>query len=157
LEASVRSRAILLTFALLSIIALTAIVPKTWRNVQALRAENTGYSPPYSPYAYYLAFLPILTGGGGEVCIPIQGVEITGETEGVPDTYVFETTITPTNATEPISYQWDNGDTTASSSRALSAGQYLIEVTVNNCGENAAQDDHQILIEDPYPYMLNTD
>lgn len=137
-----RARAVLLTLAFVLVIALTAIFPQSWHHV---KADDSGYSYPPS-YGYYLSLLPLIIGGGGEVCVPVQTVEILGETEGLPDTYTFDTEVMPSDASAPLTYSWNNGDTTASSTRDLGAGEHEVKVTVCNCDNECISDDHIITI-----------
>ncbi len=132
------TRTIILTLSVILVIALTAIVPQSWQRV---KADDSEYA-----YDYYLSFLPFIIGGGGEICVPVQTVEILGETGGLPGTYTFDTEVAPSNASAPLTYSWDNGDTTTSSTRDLSADVYTIEVTVCNCDNQCVTDDHTITI-----------
>jgi hypothetical protein len=139
-----RSRAILLTLAVILIIALTAVVPNSWQGVKAL---NGAYIPSYG---YYLNYLPFIAGGRDEVCIPVQEVEISGPNTGFADTtYTFGTQITPSDLTFPLEYIWDNGDATATSSRSFDVGTHTIMVTVCNCDNDCVSANHTIEIHYP--------
>jgi hypothetical protein len=101
----------------------------------------------------------VLTSGfwpaGGQApstCEKVNAVLISGPTAGPPGGYTFTAVVSPSTATTPISYTWDNGDSGASSPRTLSVGGHKLTVSVSNCG-GAAQvsDDHTIDIQAVQP------
>ena len=69
----------------------------------------------------------------GPPCTDLTAITIAGATTGQPGTYTFTTTYEPTDATPPITYLWDNGDTTPDSSRVLDVGTHTLVVTATNC------------------------
>ncbi|MGC9398719.1 MAG: hypothetical protein ACP5HM_06245 [Anaerolineae bacterium] len=138
-----RVRAMLLTVVVALVVASTAIVPQFWQRV---KADGGRVFPAYTlPPGYFgpRLYLPLVFGEG---CVAVEGVEITGDTEGLPGTYTFETTVTPANATGPVTYSWDNGDTTETSTRDLGAGEHTLAVTVCNCGADACVDDEHTIV-----------
>ncbi len=82
-------------------------------------------------------------------CISLTAVTIAGETTGEPGVYTFTASVEPANASEPISYLWDNGDTAATSVRTLDAGSHTLVVTATNCTAAQATDTHEIVIVEP--------
>jgi len=88
----------------------------------------------------------------------VTSVTISGNENEGPGDYTFTTDIDPANATTPITYLWDNGDTTSSSTRNLAIGTHTLVVTATNCG-GSVTNDHAITISssdpdpdpDPYP------
>jgi hypothetical protein len=85
-------------------------------------------------------------------CVELTGVAIAGPTSGVPGTYTFTVSYEPVSATLPIAYLWDNGDTTATSTRLFSAGTYTLVVTATNCVDVRVVDDHTVTIAEPPTY-----
>jgi carboxypeptidase T len=88
-------------------------------------------------------------------CVDVTGVTIDGATSGEPGVYTFTASLEPGNATPPITWEWDNGDSTATSVRTLGEGVYTLVVTVTNCTGAVAIDTHTIAIERPrfYTYL----
>jgi hypothetical protein len=81
------------------------------------------------------------------VCVSLDSVTIGGATSGVSGTYTFTTSYEPFDASTPITYAWDNGDTTASSIRALGVGTTTLMVTATNtCMAVPVTDTHKIVI-----------
>ncbi len=80
------------------------------------------------------------------ICVPLESITIGGATGGVPGSHTFTTSHLPTDASLPIEYLWDNGDTTASSTRALGVGAHTLAVTATNCTSAVVTDTHQITI-----------
>jgi hypothetical protein len=68
--------------------------------------------------------------------------------------YTFITSYEPSEATLPIVYQWDNGDTTAGSVRTLGVGTYTLVVTATNCTSALVTDTHTIAITAPASYTI---
>ncbi|HEY88778.1 MAG TPA: hypothetical protein G4N98_03470 [Thermoflexia bacterium] len=141
-----RSRTVILTLMLALVIIGTAIGPQALSWVRAERSSGAAAIKPaaYYPPGYLWAhvFVPFVT--KGTVCIAVTGVTITGETSGEPGEYTFSTSVVPADATTP-SYLWDNGDTTAATTRTLSNGTHTLTVAVSNsCG--SATDEHEIKI-----------
>lgn len=65
--------------------------------------------------------------------ISLTGGTIDGPLAGPPGEYVFGASPLPKYATEPISYLWDNGDTSAFSTRSLEQElNYTLTVTLTN-------------------------
>ncbi len=95
------------------------------------------------------AFYP---GGGSltdtlrlEFIQPVEGVELVGPSGTVPvDTAVtFTATVSPTNASGPVTYEWvadmptSDEDVPTATFRWSSSGTYEVQVTVNNAGGEA--------------------
>lgn len=81
--------------------------------------------------------------------VSITAATIIGSTSGPPGEYTFSVDVTPANATTPISYLWDNGDTTTTSTRTLEVGTSIISVTVtNNAGRGVATDTLDVTISE---------
>ncbi len=80
------------------------------------------------------------------VCVPLESITIGGATGGAPGSHTFTTSHLPTDASLPIEYLWDNGDTTASSTRAMGVGAHTLAVTATNCTSAVVTDTHQITI-----------
>jgi hypothetical protein len=78
-------------------------------------------------------------------CVALTDISINGATTGTPGEYTFTTDITPPDATAPV-YRWDNGDSTASSTRDLAEGTYTIAVTATNCTSALVTATHAITI-----------
>jgi len=82
-------------------------------------------------------------------CEPLSDVEISGPTSGYTGTlYAFISTITPPDATEPITYTWspepESGQGTANASYQWAVpGDYTIILTAENCG-GMVSDSHTI-------------
>ncbi len=88
------------------------------------------------------------------VCVDLTGITIAGPTSGVPGVYTFTTSYEPADATPPIAYLWDNGDTTAGSVRTLGLGVHTLVVTATNCLSALQMDIHTIVITAPPAYMI---
>jgi len=86
-------------------------------------------------------------------CVEVVGVTIGGETSGAPGVYTFTASLEPGNASPPITWAWDNGDSTATSVRTLGEGVYTLLVTATNCAGAVATDTHEIAIEQPRLYF----
>jgi hypothetical protein len=80
-------------------------------------------------------------------CVEVVGVTIGGDTSGTPGIYTFTASLEPANASLPITWEWDNGDSTATSVRTLGEGVYTLMVTATNCTGAAVTDTHTIAIE----------
>ncbi len=85
-------------------------------------------------------------------CVDIVGVTIGGETSGAPGVYTFTAGFEPSDAGLPITFEWDNGDGTATSVRTLGEGVYTLVVTAANCTSAVVTDTHTIAIERPWFY-----
>jgi len=85
----------------------------------------------------------------GPPCTDLTAITIAGATTGQPGTYTFTTTYEPTDATPPVAYLWDNGDTTPDSSRVLDVGNHTLVVTATNCAAALVTDSHTIVIPSP--------
>jgi PKD repeat protein len=82
-------------------------------------------------------------------CHGLAAVTIAGPTSGLPGVYTFTTSYTPPNATQPIAYLWDNGDTVSTTVRTLGVGTFTLAVTATNCTSTVAVDTHTITITPP--------
>jgi uncharacterized repeat protein (TIGR01451 family) len=91
-------------------------------------------------------------------CTPLVSIAISGTAEGYVDTYyTFESVITPSNATPPITYTWDTDPTGSLLLPGRSQSQYTwdtpgtktITVTAENCNGSVGSDTHSIVIEKP--------
>jgi hypothetical protein len=81
------------------------------------------------------------------VCVSLDSITIGGATSGAPGTYTFTTIYEPLDASIPITYAWDNGDTAATSIRPLSVGTTTLMVTATNiCTTVPVTDTHAIVI-----------
>jgi hypothetical protein len=93
--------------------------------------------------------------GEGEApstCEKLNGVAISGPTSGSPGNYSFNAITSPADATQPITFLWDNGGSTDWSDRTLAAGTHTLSVTATNCNGSAqVSDDHMITINAPPP------
>lgn len=83
------------------------------------------------------------------VCYDLTGITIAGVISGAPGEYTFTTSFTPTEATPSIDYLWDNGDTTATTTRTLSLGTHTLVVTATNCMDAQVMDTHTVVISAP--------
>jgi PKD repeat protein len=88
-------------------------------------------------------------------CVDLTGITILGPTSGFPGVYTFTTTYEPTDATHPIMYQWDNGNSDSTTVRTFSAGAHTISVTATNCITSVVTDTHMITIT-PTVDMIDT-
>lgn len=89
-------------------------------------------------------------------CTPLESISINGPTEGQPGVYTFTTAYLPEDASNPIIYSWDNGDSAPASVRTLEAGTYTLTVTAWNCSTFiVVSDTHTITIQ-PVPPQYNT-
>jgi hypothetical protein len=79
-------------------------------------------------------------------CVDLDTITITGSTSGTPGVYTFATSYAPTDATPPIAYLWDNGDTTSTTVRSLTGGTVTLKITATNCTAALVTDDHAIAI-----------
>ena len=86
-------------------------------------------------------------------CVDVAQVTIGGETSGVPGIYTFTASLEPGDATPPITWEWDNGDSTATSVRTLGEGTYALVVTVTNCTSAVVTDTHTVAIQRPRIYF----
>jgi uncharacterized repeat protein (TIGR01451 family) len=75
-------------------------------------------------------------------CVDLTDIAIKGDRMGYSSTYTFTTTYSPSNATLPISYTWDNGDITSTTVRTLDVGTHTLAVTATNCSD--------VLVTDTY-------
>jgi PKD repeat protein len=87
------------------------------------------------------------------VCVDLSRITILGETAGLAGTYTFTTSFDPPDASPPISYTWDNGDTGSVSVRALDVGTHTLVVTATNCADALVTDTHTIVIGEPGFYV----
>jgi len=85
-------------------------------------------------------------------CVDLTAITIAGPTSGAPGVYTFTTSYEPPDATPPIGYLWDNGDSTAFSIRNLDVGTHTLIITATNCTDTVVLDDHVIVIEIPVTY-----
>jgi hypothetical protein len=82
---------------------------------------------------------------------PLSGVSLDGPTSGYTETvYAFTASISPPNATQPISYTWipapESGQATSTASYEWAQpGVYSLTVTAENCG-GPVSDTHVILV-----------
>ena len=83
------------------------------------------------------------------ICVGLTEITITGATSGTPGIYTFTTSYEPINAAPPVTYLWDNGDTTATSVRSLDVGTHNLQVTATNCITAIVLDTHTITIGEP--------
>jgi parallel beta-helix repeat protein len=92
---------------------------------------------------------------------PLSDVGITGPTSGYTGTaYGFSAAITPSDATEPVTYDWtpepDNGQGTKEVTYSwATTGNKTVSVEVENCG-GSASDDHTVSIRglsDEFVYL----
>lgn len=95
------------------------------------------------------------------VCIDLESIVIQGATSGNPGIYTFTTSYLPPDATLPIAYLWDDGGTSASSTRTLGAGEHTLTITATNCASALVTDTHTIVISVPttsiyLPMMLRS-
>jgi hypothetical protein len=67
-----------------------------------------------------------------EPCIQLDSVTIAGATQGTPGRYTFTADHTPTNATPPVAYTWDDNNTMTSTTRTLDVGPHTLMVTATN-------------------------
>jgi parallel beta-helix repeat protein len=128
--------------------------PTTGTKVITLAAENCGGT--------FTAIHTITISAAPPGCPkPLTDVGITGTTSGYTGTaYGFTTVITPSDATESITYDWtpepDSGQGTDSASYTWdTAGAKSITVTAENCG-GSASDDHTVSIRglsDEFVYL----
>jgi hypothetical protein len=80
-------------------------------------------------------------------CVALDSVTIEGDTSGAPGTYTFTTSYEPLDASETISYTWDDGGHADTSIRPLTVGTYTLAVTATNpCTAVPVTDTHQIVI-----------
>ncbi|MCP4541841.1 MAG: PKD domain-containing protein [Chloroflexi bacterium] len=79
-------------------------------------------------------------------CVGLDSVAIAGDTNGAPGSYAFTTSYAPFDVSIPITYLWDNGDTTADSTRSLGVGTHVLMVTATNCSGGQVTDTHTITI-----------
>jgi hypothetical protein len=87
-----------------------------------------------------------------QICIDLATITITGHLTGTPGLYTFATTYAPADATPPIAYLWDNGDTTSTTVRSLKGGTVTLMITATNCTAALVTDDHSIAIT-AYSYL----
>jgi hypothetical protein len=81
-------------------------------------------------------------------CVDLSDITIQGDTTGYPGVYTFTTSYEPITASLPITYTWDNGDTTDVSTRTLDVvGTHTLTVTATNCASALVTDTHTIVIE----------
>ena len=94
----------------------------------------------------------IILSGGGPSCQPctdVAGLIIDGATLGEPGVYTFTASFQPPDATPPIAFTWDNGDTTATTTRTLDVGAHTLVVTATNCADALVTATHTITVEAP--------
>jgi PKD repeat protein len=84
-----------------------------------------------------------------EPCVELAGITIAGPTTGEPGVYTFTTTYTPTEATPPIAYIWNNGDVVSTTVRTLDVGEHTLVVAATNCDGVQVSDTHVITITPP--------
>jgi subtilisin-like proprotein convertase family protein len=96
----------------------------------------------------------LLTTTAVEPCIDLTGITIDGPVSGGMGMYLFTTSYEPADATLPIAYEWDNGDTTAESTRYLMPGTYTLSVQATNCTSTVVTDTHTIVITAPPSYKI---
>ena len=87
-------------------------------------------------------------------CVDLTSITIAGAAGGEPGVYIFTTSYTPAGASPPVTYLWDNGDTTAASTRTLVDGTQNLAVTATNCTGASAVDDHTIVINTPNVFKI---
>jgi carboxypeptidase T len=85
-------------------------------------------------------------------CVDLTGITVEGQESGTPGIYRFVTEYTPSNASPPIVYAWDDGDGTSISGRSLDSGLYTLTVTATNCTSALVTDTHAIeILAEPKP------
>jgi hypothetical protein len=152
-----------------SITPTVAITP-TWSTVPTRLAPQGPLAGEYGnqvtiahePFAPRETYTLSLSGGvtytGTEVvfptsfsftapCVDLSAITVQGDTTGYPGVYTFTTSYEPVTASLPITYTWDNGDTTNITSRALDVGTHTLTVTATNCTSALVTDTHTIVIE----------
>jgi PKD repeat protein len=82
-------------------------------------------------------------------CVDLTQITIAGPMSGEPGVYNFTSSYLPQDATPPIAYLWDNGDTTAGTIRTLGVGTHTLVVTATNCTSALVTDTHTIVITAP--------
>jgi hypothetical protein len=80
------------------------------------------------------------------VCKSLDRITISGSATGVPGIYTFTTSYLPEDATLPITYLWDNGDTVSATARTLWPGAYTLTITATNCTSTLVTDSHAISV-----------
>ncbi len=76
-------------------------------------------------------------------CHCLDGITILGPTVVDPGFYYFRTSYSPTYATPPINYRWDDGSTSEFSARSFSSadlGPHTLTVTATNCLSDTSQE-----------------
>jgi hypothetical protein len=77
----------------------------------------------------------------------VASVRISGPTEGEPGQYTFTAAFEPEDAIRPLSWAWDNGDTTKWTARELTAGTHTLQATAKGWKESTlATASHTITI-----------
>jgi hypothetical protein len=79
-------------------------------------------------------------------CVGLTEVTIHGETSGYSGMYTFTTIYEPWDASEPISYTWDDDKAGDTSVRCLGVGTHTLMVTATNCTSALVTDVHEIVI-----------
>jgi uncharacterized repeat protein (TIGR01451 family) len=90
-------------------------------------------------------------------CVDLTSVTIHGETSGAPGTYTFTTSYEPFDASETISYAWDDGGSASSSVRSLGVGTHTLTVTATNCSSAQVTDTHTIVIAEACQPITSVD
>jgi len=72
-------------------------------------------------------------------CIDLEQVAILGPSSGYPGIYTFTTHYTPTEATPPIDYLWDDDGTGSTSVRSLGVGTHTLNVAGQNFNATITQ------------------
>jgi len=92
------------------------------------------------------------------VCLPLESITILGQIAGYLGwPYTFTTQYTPTGASWPICYTWDNGDTEAGSNRIFEVtGTHTLTVTAVNCPSGPPPGDEGVQVEDEHTITIST-
>jgi subtilisin family serine protease/PKD repeat protein len=88
------------------------------------------------------------------VCVDLSSVTVWGPTSGTIGIYTFHTTYEPLNATQPITYTWDDGGGGATHVRPLGWGTHTLVVTATNCAPAVVTGTHTVVITGQRPVYL---
>ncbi|MBU0510203.1 MAG: PKD domain-containing protein, partial [Chloroflexi bacterium] len=126
---------------------LTHTFAATGTYTVAIDVWNLGMTIPVTDAVSVTVYEP-------SVCVDLTNITINGAAGGEPGMYTFTASYEPAGASLPVTYLWDNDDTTAASTRTLGTGTHNLAVTATNCTAASVGDEHTIVITNVFNIFL---
>jgi hypothetical protein len=111
------------------------VVTRTYTATGTYNVQIWAWNCTIAPHEALSDRLPLTLYTPG-TCVPPSEVSIEGAESGLPGSYTFNAVYTPWDATLPIRYAWDSGESSVQVTRTLGIGMHTLAVTVtNDCGQ----------------------